>query len=310
MRTTTEPTNLATSRARKRPRGAGILALVAALSVLAPRAARAEVPDPPPDPNRSPFKVNVPLDIGISVGSMVLGGMPRLFASETIRPWCGLDCDPADVNPLDRTVIGHHSNVALQLSNAGFFGSMALPFAFGAIDLLTSDPVDGFEGMAKDDLVLIETLSIVLVTNNVFSFIIRRPRPVTYDKSLSDEERLLPNNAFSFPSGHTSAAFAMATAYSRIYMLRHPESPWIAPLWIGTYSMATMTGVLRTYSGDHFWTDVMAGAITGVGLGLLVPWMHTVELESATPASKRKDLDVRVAPLAFERGGGAMLVFQ
>jgi hypothetical protein len=85
MRTKTEPTNLAMSRPRKRPREVGLL--VAALLVLAPRAAHAEVPDPTPDPNRSPFQVNVPLDIGISVGSMVLGGIPRLFAKETIRPW-------------------------------------------------------------------------------------------------------------------------------------------------------------------------------------------------------------------------------
>ena len=96
----------------------------------------------------------------------------------------------------------------------------------------------------------------------------------------------------------------MATAYSRIYMMRHPDSPWIVPLWVGTYSVAVMTGVLRTYSGDHFWTDVIAGAITGVGLGLVVPWMHTVELEPATPASKLSSVHVRVAPMAFERGGG------
>lgn len=310
MRTETESTTRAASRSRKRLSTIGLLALVAALSTLVPRAAHAEVPPEPIDPNHSPFRVNVPLDIGISVGSMVLGGMPRLFASEAIRPWCGLECDPADVNPLDRTVIGHHSKTALHISDAGFFSSMALPYAFGLIDALTSDPTDGFTGMAKDDLVLIETLSIVLVTNNVFSFIIRRPRPITYDKGVSDEERLLPNNTFSFPSGHTAASFAMATAYSRLYMMRHPDSPWIAPLWIGTYSLATMTGVLRTYSGDHFWTDVMAGAITGIGLGLVVPWMHTVELESGPQAQKATAINVRVAPMALEGGAGATLILQ
>ncbi|MFS8069545.1 MAG: phosphatase PAP2 family protein, partial [Byssovorax sp.] len=241
--------------------------------------------------------MNVPLDIGITAGAMVLGGMPRLFADETIRPWCGLACKPSDVNALDRTVIGHHSYAALQTSNAGFFASMGLPFLLGAVDLFTSHPSDGALGMAKDDLVLAETLSIVLVTNNVFSFIIRRPRPRTYDTSLSDEERLLPNNSFSFPSGHKAASFAMATAYSRIYMLRHPRSPWIAPLWIGTYSLAAMTGALRTYAGDHFWTDVITGAITGVGLGLLVPWMHTVELPTTTAAAATTALHVRFAPL-------------
>ena len=242
---------------------------------------------------------------------MIIGGLPRLFANEAIRPWCGLDCKASDVNPLDRTVIGYHSAVALQFSNGGFFASMGLPFALGAIDLLSSHPSDGLAGTAKDDLVLIETLSLVLVTNNVFSFIIRRPRPRTYDKSLSDEERLAPNNAFSFPSGHTAASFAMATAYSRLYMMRHPNSPLIVPLWIGTYSLAAMTGVLRTYAGDHFWTDVITGTITGLGLGLLVPWMHTIDLKSSpATASSPLDLHLRFAPMAFERGAGAMVIVE
>lgn len=241
----------------------------------------------------------------------MIGGLPRLFASETIRPWRGLDCKASDVNPLDRTVIGHHSNVALQLCNGGFFTSMGLPFALGAVDLLTSHPTEGALGMAKDDLILVETLSIVLVTNNVFSFIIRRPRPRTYDTSLTDAQRLEPNNAFSFPSGHTAASFAMATAYSRLYMMRHPHSPWIVPLWIGTYSIAAMTGVLRTYAGDHFWTDVITGACTRVSLGLLVPWMHTLDLNPiSTKPGSALDLHVRFAPMALERGGGAMVVVE
>ncbi|MEP7122073.1 MAG: phosphatase PAP2 family protein [Byssovorax sp.] len=268
-------------------------------------------PVAPDDPNHSPFKVNIPLDLGITAGGMLIGGLPRLFAKETIRPWCGLDCKASDVNPLDRTVIGHHSDVALQLSNAGFFTSMGLPFAFGAIDALTSHPTDGAGGMLKDDLILVETLSIVLVTNNVFSFIVRRPRPRTYDTSLTDAQRLEPNNAFSFPSGHTAASFAMATAYSRLYMMRHPNSSLVVPLWIGTYSIAAMTGVLRTYAGDHFWTDVITGACTGTALGLLVPWMHTLDLKpiSTGPAAKL-DLHVRFAPMALDRGAGAMIVVE
>ncbi len=329
------------ARDRWKPsRGTGLLTLVSALSALTPRTAHADetvappaavelkpvaptppvaptapvtpvAPITPEDPNHSPFRVNLPLDAGITAGAMVIGGLPRLFANETIRPWCGLNCKPSDVNPLDRTVIGHHSEVALQFSNAGFFTSMGLPFVLGAIDLLASHPSDGLAGTAKDDLVLLETLSLVLVTNNVFSFIIRRPRPRTYDTSLSDATRLEPNNAFSFPSGHTAASFAMATAYSRLYMIRHPHSPWIAPLWIGTYSLAAMTGVLRTYAGDHFWTDVITGSITGVGLGLLVPWMHTAELKSSpVTASTPLDLHVRFAPMVLDRGAGAVVIVE
>jgi hypothetical protein len=204
--------------------------LAAALFVAVPTA-RAE--EPPVDTNHSPFRIHVPLDLGISVGAMMIGALPRLFVNQTLRPWCGGSCNPADVNAFDRSVIGYHSAIALQVADAGFFVSMTLPFAAEAIDVLATHPSDGILGGAKDWLVMGETLSITLAANNVMSFIIRRPRPRAYDPSLTPAERASPNNALSFYSGHTAVSFAMATAYSRIFMERHPRSPLVAPVWMG-----------------------------------------------------------------------------
>lgn len=261
-------------------------------------------------PNHSPFTVNPYIDAGISVGAMVLIGMPRLLQNETVRPWCGLNCKKSDVNPLDRTVIGFESKLALNVSNGGFGLSCATPFVVGFIDMLTSKPSDGFLGYSKDALVMLETLSITLTTNNLLSYVVRRPRPHVYNTDLSDADRLKPDNSFSFPSGHTSASFAMATAYSRIYMLRHPKSPAVVPVWVGSYSLAVATGVLRPLAGDHFWTDVMVGGVTGIGLGLLVPWLHMTESNRAhnTAYDPRPDhVSLHVMPLPLDRGGGLSL---
>lgn len=90
----------------------------------------------------------------------------------------------------------------------------------------------------------------------------------------------------------------MATAYSRLFMKRHPDSPLVIPMWIGTYSLAGTTAVLRSVAGDHFWTDIIAGAVLGIGMGLLVPWMH----ETSEPSG------VAVSPLVTPDGGfGALL---
>jgi membrane-associated phospholipid phosphatase len=255
--------------------------------------------------------VNAIIDTGVTVGSMILLGAPRLFANETVRPWCGLECDPNDVNPLDRTVIGNNYRWALRVSDAGFISSMALPFTFGALDLLTSNPSDGFAGYATDVLVLAETLSITLTANNLLSFVVRRPRPHTYNTRLSDEERLEPNNAFSFPSGHTSASFAMATAYSRLYMLRHPNSPGVVPMWLGTYAVASVTGVFRPLAGDHFWSDVMIGCVTGIATGLLIPWLHMPDKSNSPTKAASWDprkWSLRVLPLPIDHGAGLFVV--
>jgi undecaprenyl-diphosphatase len=68
---------------------------------------------------------------------------------------------------------------------------------------------------------------------------------------------LLPPDQFSFPSGHTMTAFAVATPL----MLHYPElAPW---LLFCAASIATS----RILLGMHFLSDVVAGAILGVLLG-------------------------------------------
>lgn len=65
-----------------------------------------------------------------------------------------------------------------------------------------------------------------------------------------------PADKFSFPSGHTSAAFLVATALSSAF-------PWAA--WV-LYPWATVVGMARVVLGVHFPTDVMAGALMGFSI--------------------------------------------
>ena len=59
---------------------------------------------------------------------------------------------------------------------------------------------------------------------------------------------------YSFPSGHTSASFAAATA---IYAI---DRRWGA----AAYVLAALIGFSRLYLGVHFPTDVLAGAVVGI----------------------------------------------
>lgn len=71
----------------------------------------------------------------------------------------------------------------------------------------------------------------------------------------------------SFPSGHTSAAFAGATILDKEY--RH-VSPWIS---VAGYAVATGVAVDRVARHRHHWHDVVAGASIGVGGTLLGYWI-------------------------------------
>jgi membrane-associated phospholipid phosphatase len=73
----------------------------------------------------------------------------------------------------------------------------------------------------------------------------------------------------SFFSGHTSIAFASASAATQITRLRgRPAWRWIA---VFGFVGASATGWLRIASDEHWLTDVLAGAAVGTAVGVTVP---------------------------------------
>ena len=77
----------------------------------------------------------------------------------------------------------------------------------------------------------------------------------------------------SFPSGHTTTAFALASALSAEWgHWRGDDAPWVR--WV-LYSAATLTGLSRIYHDQHWASDVILGAGIGWSVGRgVVRWRH------------------------------------
>jgi membrane-associated phospholipid phosphatase len=138
--------------------------------------------------------------------------------------------------------------VAKILAKIGEYG--AIWFAIGIVLAF----VDADNG---EDWVIAGFLGpIAIVLNFGVKLIVRRPRPVL--------EGLPPlggaPSSLSFPSAHATASFACATAMTRI-------APEAALLFV----LAAAIAACRPYLGMHYPSDVLAGAILGTGLGLVVP---------------------------------------
>jgi undecaprenyl-diphosphatase len=84
-----------------------------------------------------------------------------------------------------------------------------------------------------------------------------RRRPCAYEPHCWAS--LLPPDQFSFPSGHTITAFAVAVSIAGFY----------PSLMIGLLFLAVSVAASRVLLGLHFLSDVLAGAAIGAGLAHL-----------------------------------------
>lgn len=75
----------------------------------------------------------------------------------------------------------------------------------------------------------------------------------------------------SFPSGHTTEAFAVASVVAN-----HYDETWVT---CTAYSIAGMVGLARAYHHAHFASDVLAGAMIGTWVGKSVV-AHNANLRS------------------------------
>ncbi|MDB4912714.1 MAG: phosphoesterase PA-phosphatase related protein [Gemmatimonadetes bacterium] len=105
----------------------------------------------------------------------------------------------------------------------------------------------------------------------------------------------------SFPSGHSTTAFAVAAAVTSEVRRTMPQRLWmIAPVM---YGGASLVGVSRMYHNNHWASDVVLGAAIGTFSGLKV-----VRYSHAHP-DNRLDRMILGASIVPDAHGGGTLAF-
>jgi undecaprenyl-diphosphatase len=124
--------------------------------------------------------------------------------------------------------------------------------------------------------VLVKPSTIPYVTAGVFAFTleltlyyiikknIRRSRP--FRKLQGIQCLIAPPDEFSFPSGHTAAAFLIACLISTAF----------PPFTVMVFGWALLVGFSRVYLGVHYPTDVLAGMVLGIGSAQWGLWVVQV----------------------------------
>lgn len=121
--------------------------------------------------------------------------------------------------------------------------------------------VYGYGALAQDEnfknlgLRLTEATIYSGLVNLAAKFLIGRSRPTISDDQYAFDPFSLSYDHTAFPSGHTTLAFAYSTVMSEEYN---------GFLWkLGWYSLAVMVGYARIYNNQHWFSDVVLGAVLG-----------------------------------------------
>ena len=130
--------------------------------------------------------------------------------------------------------------------SAGVLGGFYLAGTLGNNDKAMAVAQDGLSASLIASGIITPTLK----------FVTGRSRP----RDTPDIGHFKPfSGAASFPSGHATQAFAVASVISA-----HYEENWIK---CSSYTVAGLVGAARSYHDAHFASDVLAGALIGTLVG-------------------------------------------
>jgi membrane-associated phospholipid phosphatase len=142
---------------------------------------------------------------------------------------------------VNKDIIAQESNV----EKAGDFFQIALPVAAFASTIV-------WQGVDKPHWQFCKTMATSFVVTHALKRIIDKERP--------------NGGRYSFPSGHTSAAFTGAA-------FLHLRYGW--KVAVPSYALAGFVGWSRVYANKHDYWDLLGGAAIGVGSALLFTKKYT-----------------------------------
>ena len=163
---------------------------------------------------------------------------------------CQLPAQNWDINTVKKVNDWDVHGLSRGLSHSGLILSVGLPSAMGIYALIQKD-----EPLLKDAIYIGTSVIEAVGITYAMKYSIDRQRP--YEKYPGLITPIEAEDSPSFPSGHTAAAFSLATSLS----IKYPKWYVIAPsaVW------ACGVGFARINQGVHYPSDVLTGAAIGVG---------------------------------------------
>ena len=221
---------------------------------------------------RPSYKLDFENDFPVTLAAGGMFGIGMFLYSRMNTPETMKDKD--DLLPWDKPLAGRYSESADLASDIGSVFAIA-PLVVGGIAWHDGSSTGG--EFATFTLMFFQASGIGNGLNLAMRSLEIWPRPDMYSES--GEGRKKAENAKSeaygsFFSGHTTAAFTVATFTDQWFRTAYPNSPYKGIMRASAYSLATLESVLRIAAGKHYFTDVLVGALVGTGVSIGILEMH------------------------------------
>ncbi len=253
-------------------RAAGLLILFAVLTA-------GQLPAQPADPPLEPAVKPIP-EQGRTVGWLSL---PKNVASDQKRIWTFparlargrhllptalllgataflVESDPHTA-PYFRSTTTYQGFNSVFTSKATDMGTLLAPAALYAVGLAARRPYARTTALLAGEAVLNSEIITIIAKD-----LDRRRRPATYQPHTNMSDSWFNDKGHwyrgqgSFPSGHTIAAFSVATVIARRYPQHRKWLPFVA------YGLASVVGFSRLTLSAHYPSDVLVGGVLGYSI--------------------------------------------
>lgn len=257
------------------------LALLALTGTSTPAAGLAESePDPAPRPLR--YRIDPVRDgalLGAAGGFAIL--TEAIVSTGEIRPQA--PGDPALLLAIDRpTALAAHPEASSKILSDL---SVGLAIGYCVVDIVRAQVSGQPEGAFGYAALYLETAAINIAVADLVKIAVRRPRPRAYIAIREGRPLDATDLSLSFYSLHTALTAGFGATATHLAFSRDPDG---AEGWIvmgATVALTSFVGVQRVRDRAHFPTDVVAGALAGAGIGILVPALHHVAPEQKLAVS-------------------------
>lgn len=144
------------------------------------------------------------------------------------------------------------ASVAEKFGNGGY--ELGLVAAYGGLGYALNN-----DYAQRTAVLSVESFAAANAAGTLVKYFAGRARPYTHQGKGIFRPFKMKTAYTSFPSGHTTSAFAVASVFAR-----RADSPWVGA---AVYALAAGTALQRVYDDKHWASDVFAGAALGTAVG-------------------------------------------